>query len=108
MPIKRRHSKSKRLAKVRAEHDVWLGQLGFDTKKKFKDRPSVVELPDLSVVARTPPTSDKIAGNGTRIDRVKYTGNEVMGIGLVHKSGYEPIRKDNPQAAIELANMRRS
>ena len=38
---------------------------------------------------------------------VKYTGNEIAGIVVTHKSNLMPVRKDNKQAAVDAANMRR-
>jgi len=41
-------------------------------------------------------------------DRLVYDGSELLGITLNHKSGYEPVRKDNRQAAIDSSQMRRN
>jgi hypothetical protein len=36
----------------------------------------------------------------------QYTGDELAGIGTLHKSNMVPIRKDS-NAAVDIANMRR-
>tara|TARA_R100001509_G_scaffold68674_1_gene38052 strand:- start:7 stop:354 length:348 start_codon:yes stop_codon:yes gene_type:complete len=93
--------KSKKLRKAEAEHEKFLKQLGVGrstTKHKNK-------LPDLSCGPRV--TSDNICSNGTKKDAVKYTGNEIAGIVVTHKSNLMPVRKDNKQAAVDAASMRR-
>ena len=52
-------------------------------------------------------TSDTICSNGTRKESTKYTGDEIAGIVVTHKSNLMPIRKDNKQAAVDAASMRR-
>lgn len=55
----------------------------------------------------TAPTSDKVVPiiNGRK--NMVYTGDEIIGIGTLHKSNMVPIRKDS-NAAVEIATMRRS
>ena len=62
-------------------------------------------IPDYNTGPRM--TSDKVAGHGVAKERKIYTGNEIAGIVVTHKSNLMPIRKDNKQAAIDAANMRR-
>ena len=45
-------------------------------------------------------------GNGFKKYENKYTGDEIMGIGTLHKSNMVPIRKDSNNAK-EIARMRR-
>jgi hypothetical protein len=52
-------------------------------------------------------TSDRIPGNGSAKAANTYTGDEIMGIGTMHKSNAVPIRKDSKDAAKDLASMRR-
>jgi len=52
-------------------------------------------------------TSDRIAGNGLAKERKQYTGTEIAGIVTTHKSNLMPVRRDNKQAAIDAASMRR-
>lgn len=53
-------------------------------------------------------TSNKIPGNGSKIQQNTYTGDELLGLSTMHKSNTVPIRKDNKQAAIDAAHMRRN
>ena len=52
-------------------------------------------------------TSDSVPGNGSRKEANVYTGNEIAGIVTTHKSNLMPVRRDNKQAAIDAASMRR-
>jgi len=83
-------------------HEEFLKSMGV-TGKKSDYR---IERPDLSTGPRM--TSDQIPGNGTKKDQAKYTGDEIAGIALNHKQNYEPVRRDNKQAAIDSAQMRRN
>lgn len=84
------------------EHEAYLKKLGV-TGKKSDYR---YDMPDYSTGPRV--TSDKIAGNGTKKESVQYTGDEIAGIVVTHKSNLMPVRKDNKQAAVDAAQMRRS
>lgn len=98
-----RKTKNKRNAKAQAEHDAWLKKMGISSKPKKKiSKPLVIEA------KRDTMTSDVIPANGLPRKVNKYTGDEFVGIALNHKQNYEPIRKDNKQAAIDSAQMRRS
>ena len=88
--------------KAQAEHEAWLKQMGI-TGKKSDYR---YEIPDYSTGPRM--TSDVVAGNGTRKDSVQYTGDEIAGIVVTHKSNLMPVRKDNKTAAVDAAQMRRN
>jgi len=100
---KRRKAKRKshKLLKAEAEHEKFLEKLGVG-KSATKHQN---DLPNLNCGPRV--TSDKICSNGTKKDAVKYTGNEIAGIVVTHKSNLMPVRKDNKQAAIDAASMRR-
>jgi hypothetical protein len=84
------------------EHEAYLRSLGV-TGKKSDYR---YDIPDYKTGPRV--TSDKVAGNGTKKESMRYTGDEIMGIVDTHKSNAMPIRKDNKQAAVDAAQMRRS
>jgi hypothetical protein len=106
---KQKASKSKRLAQAQSEHEAWLKKMGvgkttLPTNAKGQ-RVGLNEIPDYSTGPRM--TSDRIAGSAPVKKDVFYTGNELLGIGTMHKSNAVPIRKDNPEAAKELASMRR-
>ena len=84
------------------EHEEFLKRMGVTGKKSDYRH----DIPDYSTGPRM--TSDKIAGNGTKKDSLQYTGNEIAGIVVTHKSNLMPVRKDNMQAAVDAAQMRRS
>jgi len=63
------------------------------------------DLPDYTV-AETVPTSDRIMKVEGRRKVNQYTGDEIAGIGTLHKSNMVPIRKDSNDAK-EIARMRR-
>jgi hypothetical protein len=96
-------NKSKSLAKARLEHEQFLKSVGY----KGNGKAHRSNIPDYKVDNNLPPTSDVICSNGTAKDRKIYTGNEIAGIVTTHKSNLMPVRKDNKQAAIDAANMRR-
>lgn len=95
-------NKSKRLIEAEAAHERFLSRMGV-TGQKSDYR---YDMPDYSTGPRM--TSDRIAGNGSKKETMKYTGNEIAGIVTTHKSNLMPIRKDNKQAAVDAAQMRRS
>ena len=99
----------KGLTQAKAAHDEWLRSMGINPDKKPNKRNfKGVDLPDLSCSnTNTVKTSDRVAGAGTAKEQVKYTGNEIAGIVVTHKSNLMPIRKDNKQAAVDAAQMRR-
>lgn len=98
---------------AQAKHEAWLKARGLDDeslKKKLKvdrkgNRPGISDIPDYSTGPRV--TSDTVPGSGVARAEKRYTGDELMGIGTMHKSNAVPVRKDNPDAARDLASMRR-
>jgi len=94
-------TKAQRLREAQAQLDATLQRVGYRTRRR-----SAVPL-ERSATPR-PPTSDCIPGNGTRREVMRYSGQEIAGIALNHKQNYEPIRRDNLQAAVASAQMRRS
>ena len=63
------------------------------------------DLPDYTV-SETVPTSDLIMKVEGKRKANHYTGDELAGIGTLHKSNMVPIRKDSNDAK-EIARMRR-
>lgn len=107
---KKKPTKNKRLAKAQEEHEAWLESMGVGKHRdKLYDewgrRIGLNEIPNYGDNRRV--TSDKVAANGTAKERVQYTGTEIAGIVVTHKSNLMPVRKDNKQAAKDAANMRR-
>lgn len=101
-------NQSKRLLEVKEEHEKFLKRMGVKTDSGSDRRVKTVSpysIPDYNTGKRV--TSDSVPGNGTKKDSVKYTGDEIAGIVTTHKSNLMPIRKDNKQAAVDAASMRR-
>lgn len=110
---KKKTSNNKRLQKAQEEHEAWLESMGVSKKQldaklydHYGKRKNVNNIPDYNTGPRL--TSDRVAGHGPAKERVKYTGNEIAGIVVTHKSNLMPVRKDNKQAVIDAATMRRN
>ena len=108
---RKRKSKKKTQKQLQAEqeHEAWLTKMGVGKTKlptnKQGKRVGIHSIPDYSTERVT---SDCIPGSGTAKEQSRYTGNEIMGITLNHKSNYEPVRRDNKKAAVDSAQMRRN
>jgi hypothetical protein len=110
--VRSRQKKSKKNQSSQAAHQEWLKQRGLSlTQLKEKlphtkkgRRVGVYELPDLKV-EKTVSTSDSI-GNGFKKKENRYTSDEIVGIGTMHKSNSVPVLKGS-SAAKDLASMRR-
>lgn len=90
--------------KAQQEHEEFLKKMGVTGKKSNYRAP----MPDYSSDRQSLPTSDVICGNGTKRDAQKYTGDEIAGIVVTHKSNLMPVRKDNKKAFVDAAQMRRN
>jgi len=107
---KKRKSKKKTAKQIaaEAEHETYLKKMGVGRTKlptnAKGDRVGINTIPDYSVKRVT---SDVIPAHGPARERSQYTGVEIAGIVTTHKSNAQPIRKDNKQAAVDAANMRR-
>jgi len=77
-----------------------LKSLGYEKGSKWKS-----PFPDYTVI-ETVPTSDLIMKVDGKRKANQYTGDELAGIGTLHKSNSVPIRKDSNDAK-EIARMRR-
>jgi hypothetical protein len=84
--------------------------MGINPNKKPSNKSrNLNTIPDYKCQSNnTVPTSDKICSNGSIKEKQTYTGNEIAGVALMHKQNYEPIRKDNKQAAVASSQMRRN
>lgn len=106
---KKKASKNKRLAQAQSEHEAWLESMGVGKTKlptnAKGERVGIYDIPDYKTERVT---SDRVAANGTARERVRYTGTEIAGIVTTHKSNLMPVRRDNKQAAIDAATMRRN
>ena len=99
--------KKKRKSLIEAEKQMELLLIRVGYTGKYKG--SIVnDIPDYKVRSTLPKTSDVIPGKTPKKTENVYSGNEIMGIAVMHKSNLVPIRKDNKQAAIDSAQMRRN
>ena len=111
---KRKPSNSKRQQEAQAAHDEWLRKRGVHPEQLKKALPhdskgrrqGVYAKPDYSTRVETAPTSDVITRVEGKRKENQYTGDELAGIGLLHKSNMVPVRKDSNDA-VEIARMRR-
>lgn len=97
-------TKAERKIAQEKEMERFLKRMGY---KGTAPKTSVNEIPDYST-NNYRITSNAIPGNGSKLKSNRYSGNEIAGIVVTHKSNLMPIRKDNPQAAIDAAQMRRN
>jgi hypothetical protein len=97
--------KTKAVLEAETAIEKLLIRVGYTGNFKGK---SVNEIPVYRIESSLPPTSDRIPAMGSQRGPKTYTGDELMGIAQMHKSNAVPIRKDNKQAAIETAQMRRN
>ncbi len=100
---RKRKSRNKTVAVLEEERKMTklLKSLGY-TKNSVKWK---ADLPDYTV-AETVPTSDLIMKVEGKRKANQYTGDELAGIGTLHKSNSVPIRKDSNDA-VEISRMRR-
>ena len=111
---KKGKKKTERQLQAEREHDAWLRKRGLapdQLKEKLPhdakgNRKGVYDLPDYKPRRETLPTSDRIAPVAGKRKENVYTGDEIAGIGLLHKSNLVPVRKDSNDAK-EIARMRR-
>ena len=98
---KKRKSKKKTAAVIEEERKIQelLDRSGYQKGAVYR-----AEMPSYKV-EHSIPTSDMV-GNGFKKRTNQYTGNELAGIGTLHKSNMVPIRKDSNDAK-EIARMRR-
>ena len=98
---------------AQVEHDAWLRSQGLHSDQLKKALPhdakgrrlGVYDIPNYKSDIETPTLSNSV-GNGFARKENVYTGDEIVGIGVMHKSNAVPIRKGS-KAAEEIARMRR-
>lgn len=73
-------------------------------KRTFKEWTYKLQPPPGRESTRLP-SLETPGGSTSPKETLQYTGDNVLGISLIHKSGFQPIF--NKQAAIDAANMRR-
>lgn len=97
--------KRKSLIRAELEMEAFLKKVGYSGKYQGI---SVNEIPDYRIKVSGPSTSDKIPGATPKKQESKYSGTELLGIAVMHKSNLVPIRKDNKESAVEVSQMRRN
>ena len=109
---KRKGSNSTKLKTAKAEHEAWLASRGLTTESvqsrltdKHGRRRGVAQLPDIKV-RNSVPLSNNVDGPGFKKPEQVYTGTEIVGIGVMHKSNAVPILRGTDQAR-EISSMRR-
>jgi hypothetical protein len=100
--LKKRKSKKKSI-KVSAE-ELKIQKL-LDRSRYNRNSTYRPDLPDYQVTRSNAQLSNGV-GNGFQRQANQYTGNELAGIGTLHKSNMVPVRKDSNDAK-EIARMRR-
>ena len=104
----RKKKKAKTASLLAAEKALaeTLARTGYKGGSKVR---SVNKRPNLREGLENPvKLSNRVCSSGVAKETPKYTGDEIAGVALMHKQNYEPIRKDNTQAAVESSQMRRS
>lgn len=100
----KKRRKQKKTAAILAEEAKTaklLEKLGYQKNTNHR-----YEMPNYRVTKSSIQTSDTV-GNGFKRTAKQYTGDELAGIGTLHKSNMVPVRKDS-NAAKEIATMRRN
>lgn len=93
---------SNKMRLAQEKHQMFLDSMGVGKRTELKG----VDVVD-NTYRRKQKLSNVICSNGVKKETPTYTGNEIAGIVTTHKSNLMPIRKDNKQAAVDAANMRR-
>jgi len=97
---------SQQLLKAKAEHDQWLRKRGIhpDQLSAKKSKSKVWADTETNQTKKTYQTSDTV-GNGYAKEPNVYTGQNLLGIAVMHKSCLVPVF--NKENAVEIASMRR-
>lgn len=108
---RKRKAKKKTASQLQAEadHEKFLKRMGVGkTKLPTNAQGKRVGIHDIPDYTTERVTSDVVPAHGPAKAKTAYTGDEIMGITLNHKSNYEPVRRDNKKAAVDSAQMRRN
>jgi len=104
---KKKKNKSERELKAKAEHKKYLMKMGAHSSQRTKaNTNSGNSVPDYKSHQGTVTCSNNIKGSTAKKHENFYTGDELVGIGMLHKSNMVPVRKDSNDAK-EIARMRR-
>jgi len=98
---------SERELQSRAEHDKWLKKMGAHPSQRTKANTNAGnKIPNYREHQGTAQCSNNIIGSTAKKPEQQYTGDQLAGIGMLHKSNMVPVRKDSNDAK-EIARMRR-
>ena len=106
--------KSQKQIQADIKHDKWLRARGIapdQLKDKLPtnakgERKGIYAVPDYKQHQGTVTCSNNIIGSTAKKQENQYTGDQLAGIGMLHKSNMVPVRKDSNDAK-EIARMRR-
>ena len=106
--------KSQKQIQADMKHDKWLRARGI-APDQLKDklptnakgqRKGIYSVPDYTIHQGSAVCSNNIVGSTAKKQENQYTGDQLAGIGMLHKSNMVPVRKDSNDAK-EIARMRR-
>ena len=106
--------KSQKQIATDVAHDKWLRARGIapdQLKAKLPtdakgNRKGIYSIPNYREHQGIYRCSNNIIGSTTKKPEQQYTGDQLAGIGMLHKSNMVPVRKDSNDAK-EIARMRR-
>ena len=94
---------SKKMQEAHAKHQMFLDNMGVGKRTELKG----VDVVD-NTYRRKQKLSNVICSNGVKKETPQLTADSgIVGIVTTHKSNLMPIRRDNKQAAVDAAKMRR-
>ena len=104
---KNKRTPSERELQSRAEHDKWLKKMGAHPSQRTKTNTNAGnKIPNYKEHQGTAQCSNNVIGSTAKKPEQQYTGDQLAGIGMLHKSNMVPVRKDSNDAK-EIARMRR-
>ena len=101
---KRKVKKTPGLDQARAEHDAWVAKFCKSKSKPVTSAKTVTKVQEPKS-SQTIPSLDTGVWTAAKKSENQYTGTEIIGISVMHKSNAVPIR--GKKQAEEIARMRR-
>lgn len=99
---KKKKKVSEKEAAANAKHQKWIEKMGYKkTEGKYRN-----EFPDYGTSNTLPTSNRMVPFHGAKKESLIYTGNQLIGIGTLHKSNMVPVSK-NSNDAKDIAKMRR-
>ena len=104
---KRKKLPTEKQLQAQAAHEKYLRKLGYTPPAERKGKQeSPYKAPDYKQHQGTYTLGNNLVGSTAKRKENVYTGDELAGIGMLHKSNMVPVRKDSDDAK-EIARMRR-